>query len=86
MPAFPHRASQPGWADVTRILSEATKGGPSAAEQLPPLVYDELRKLAPARLARETPGQSLDATALVHENPSGASPPEVAWTTGGISR
>src|SRR5262249_53810813 len=53
--------------DVTRILSAIEQGDPSAAEQLLPLVYDELRKLAAARLAHEKPGQTLDATALVHE-------------------
>src|SRR5512145_3210665 len=53
--------------DVTRILSQIESGDPSAAEQLLPLVYDELRKLAAARLAQEKPGQTLQATALVHE-------------------
>ncbi len=53
--------------EVTRILNEIAQGDPSAAEQLLPLVYDELRKLAAARLAQEKPGQSLQATALVHE-------------------
>ena len=53
--------------DVTRILSAAAEGDPHAAEQLLPLVYDELRKLATARLAQEKPGQTLQATALVHE-------------------
>ena len=53
--------------DVTRILSAIEQGDPTAAEQLLPLVYDELRKLAAARLAREAPGNTLDATALVHE-------------------
>jgi RNA polymerase sigma factor (TIGR02999 family) len=54
-------------SDVTRILSAIDRGDPAAAEQLLPLVYDELRKLAAARLAQEKPGQSLDATALVHD-------------------
>jgi RNA polymerase sigma factor (sigma-70 family) len=54
-------------SDVTRILSQIETGDPSAAEQLLPLVYDELRKLAAARLANEKPGQTLQATALVHE-------------------
>jgi RNA polymerase sigma factor (TIGR02999 family) len=54
-------------SDVTRILSEVEQGNPHAAEQLLPLVYDELRKLAAARLAQEQPGQTLQATALVHE-------------------
>ena len=53
--------------DVTRILSQIESGDPSAAEQLLPLVYDELRKLAAAKLAHEKPGQTLQATALVHE-------------------
>src|SRR5262245_524641 len=52
---------------VTRILSALEHGDPHAAEQLLPLVYDELRRLAAARLAQERPGQTLDATALVHE-------------------
>ena len=54
-------------SDVTRILSQIESGDPSAAEQLLPLVYDELRKLAAVRLAQEKPGQTLQATALVHE-------------------
>jgi hypothetical protein len=53
--------------EVTRILSAIEQGDARAAEQLLPLVYDELRKLASRDLARETPGQTLDATALVHE-------------------
>lgn len=53
--------------DVTRILSQIDSGDPSAAEQLLPLVYEELRKLAASRLAQEMPGQTLQATALVHE-------------------
>jgi RNA polymerase sigma factor (TIGR02999 family) len=53
-------------SDVTRILSTIEQGDPSAA-QLLPLVYDELRKLAAQRLAQENPGQTLQATALVHE-------------------
>jgi RNA polymerase sigma factor (TIGR02999 family) len=54
-------------SDVTRILSQIESGDPSAAQQLLPLVYDELRKLAAAKLAHEKPGQTLQATALVHE-------------------
>ena len=54
-------------SEVTRILSAIDQGDPSAAEQLLPLVYDELRKLAAQRLAQEKPGQTLEATALVHE-------------------
>lgn len=53
--------------DVTQILSQIEQGDPSAAEQLLPLVYDELRKLAAAKLAQEKPGQTLQATALVHD-------------------
>jgi RNA polymerase sigma factor (TIGR02999 family) len=53
--------------DVTRILSAIEQGDPQAAERLLPLVYDELRKLAAQRLAHEKPGQTLQATALVHE-------------------
>ena len=53
--------------EVTRILAEIARGDRHAAGQLLPLVYDELRKLAAARLAHEAPGQSLQATALVHE-------------------
>jgi RNA polymerase sigma factor (TIGR02999 family) len=54
-------------SEVTRILSAIEQGDPSAAEQLLPLVYDELRKLAAQKLAQEKPGQTLEATALVHE-------------------
>ncbi len=54
-------------ADVTQILSRIEHGDPEAAEQLLPLVYDELRKLAAAKLANEKPGQTLQATALVHD-------------------
>ncbi|MBY0458139.1 MAG: sigma-70 family RNA polymerase sigma factor [Gemmataceae bacterium] len=54
-------------SDVTRILEAIEGGDPSAAARLLPLVYDELRNLAAARLASEKPGQTLDATALVHE-------------------
>ena len=53
--------------DVTQILSQIEQGDPSAAEQLLPMVYDELRKLAASRLANEKPGQTLQATALVHD-------------------
>lgn len=53
--------------DVTRILSAIEAGSPHAAAQLLPLVYDELRRLASARMAAEAPGHTLDATALVHE-------------------
>jgi RNA polymerase sigma factor (TIGR02999 family) len=54
-------------SEVTRILSAIDQGDPRAAELLLPLVYDELRKLAEQRLAHEKPGQTLQATALVHE-------------------
>ncbi|MCO6043187.1 ECF-type sigma factor [Aeoliella sp. ICT_H6.2] len=54
-------------ADVTQILSQIEQGDPSAAEELLPLVYEELRNLAAAKLAHEKPGQTLQATALVHE-------------------
>jgi RNA polymerase sigma factor (TIGR02999 family) len=53
--------------DVTRILSAIEQGDPQAADRLLPLVYDELRRLAARRLAQEKPGQTLQATALVHE-------------------
>jgi RNA polymerase sigma factor (TIGR02999 family) len=54
-------------SDVTQILSQIELGDPAAAEALLPLIYDELRKLAAAKLAQEKPGQTLQATALVHE-------------------
>src|SRR2546421_12423161 len=54
-------------SEVSRILSAIEQGDPHAAEQLLPLIYDELRKLAAAKLAQEKPGQTLNATALVHE-------------------
>src|SRR5262245_47022651 len=53
--------------DVTRILSAIEQGDPHASEQLLPLLYDELRRLAARRMAHEAPGQTLQATALVHE-------------------
>src|SRR5437588_10941372 len=53
--------------DVTRILSSIEQGDPTAAEQLLPLLYQELRRLAAQKLANEKPGQTLQATALVHE-------------------
>jgi RNA polymerase sigma factor (TIGR02999 family) len=53
--------------DVTRILAAIQQGDPRAAEQLLPLVYDELRKVAAEKMAQEKPGQTLQATALVHE-------------------
>ncbi|HVC92107.1 MAG TPA: ECF-type sigma factor [Pirellulales bacterium] len=54
-------------SEVTQILNAIESGEPRAAKELLPLVYDELRKLAAARLAQEKPGQTLDATALIHE-------------------
>ena len=54
-------------SDITRILAAMQQGDPSAAEQLLPLIYDELRQLAAQKLAHEQPGQTLQATALVHE-------------------
>jgi RNA polymerase sigma factor (TIGR02999 family) len=68
-------------SDVTRILSQLEQGDSHAAEQLLPLVYDELRKLAAAKLAHEKPGQTLQPTALVHETYlrlMGQSPP-TSW-------
>ncbi len=56
-----------GMGDVTQILAAVEAGDPTAAAELLPLVYDELRKLAAARMAAEQPGQTLQATALVHE-------------------
>src|SRR5438552_529417 len=53
--------------EVTRILADIEQGDPRAAEKLLPLVYDELRKLAAQKMAQENPGQTLQATALVHE-------------------
>ena len=69
---FPHPAAgchryTNGMSDVTRLLEAAAGGDSRAAAELLPLVYDELRKLAAARLAQEKPGQTLQATALVHE-------------------
>src|SRR5262245_29968414 len=71
-PASSLRAPRPegiltGMSEVTRLLSAIEQGDPHAAEQLLPLVYDELRKLASQKLAHEKPGQTLQATALVHE-------------------
>jgi RNA polymerase sigma factor (TIGR02999 family) len=56
-----------GMSEVTQVLDQIAQGDPTAAEQLLPLVYHELRKLAALRLAQEKPGQTLQATALVHE-------------------
>jgi len=54
-------------SDVTHVLDRVQQGDPKAAEELLPLVYDELRKLAAAKMTQEAPGQTLQATALVHE-------------------
>jgi RNA polymerase sigma factor (TIGR02999 family) len=81
-------------SDVTRILQSIEDGDPQAAEELLPLVYDELRKLAAAKMAQENPGQTLQATALVHEaylrlvesERRGSSPPNSAppsWNSRG---
>src|SRR5215467_2210923 len=63
----PSSSPVPPMHEVTHILSALDQGDPSAAERLLPLVYDELRRLASEKLAREMPGQTLQATALVHE-------------------
>src|SRR5213076_3038181 len=60
-------APEPHMSDVTRILTAIEQGDPHAGAQLLPLVYEELRKLAAQKLAHEKPGQTLEATALVHE-------------------
>ena len=78
-------------SDVTRILSQIESGDPASAEQLLPLVYEELRKLAAAKLAQENPGQTLQATALVHEaylrlvgkEPGGRGQEAVNWNSRG---
>src|SRR5215468_10387656 len=59
--------SVPPISEITQVLSAIERGDPRAAEQLLPLVYEELRRLAAAKLAQEQPGQTLQATALVHE-------------------
>ncbi len=76
--------------EVTRILSVIAQGDPHAAAQLLPLVYDELRRLAARKLAHEKPGQTLDATALVHEaylrlvgHGRGPSEPDPHWNSRG---
>src|SRR4051812_7343354 len=63
----PRNAASPPMNDVTRILSAIEQGDPHAAEQLLPLVYDELRKLAAQKMVQEASGHTLQATALVHE-------------------
>ena len=67
MPPAPTAVTLGGMADITQLLDSAAAGDTHAAAELLPLVYDELRKLAAARLAEEKPGQTLQATALVHE-------------------
>jgi RNA polymerase sigma factor (TIGR02999 family) len=67
MSGLAHLGLAASMSDVTQILQQIDSGDPFAAEELLPLVYDELRKLAAARLAHERPGQTLQATALVHE-------------------
>jgi RNA polymerase sigma factor (TIGR02999 family) len=62
-----HAVILDGMNDVTRVLSAIEQGDPHAAEQLLPLVYEELRKMAAQKMAQEAPGQTLQATALVHE-------------------
>src|SRR4051812_16282608 len=57
----------PIMSEVTRVLSALEQGDPRAADELLPLVYDELKKLAAQKMAQESPGQTLQATALVHE-------------------
>src|SRR5512147_2147212 len=64
---IPERIGVSPMHEVTRILSAIDQGDPRAAEQLLPLVYDELRRLAAEKMAQEKPGQTLQATALVHE-------------------
>jgi hypothetical protein len=67
--------------EVTRILSAIDRGDPQAAEQLLPLVYEELRKPAAQKPAREKPGQTLEATALVHEKSNGGFvAPSLSWS------
>ena len=67
VPSAPPAGTIGRMSDVTRLIDDAAAGDPHAAAELLPLVYDELRKLAAARLADEKPGQTLQATALVHE-------------------
>jgi RNA polymerase sigma factor (TIGR02999 family) len=73
--------------EITRVLDDVRQGKPGAAAELLPLVYDELRKLAAAKLARESPGQTLEATALVHEAylrlASGGREPPESWENRG---
>jgi DNA-directed RNA polymerase specialized sigma24 family protein len=71
-------------SEISRILLQIEQGDPVAAEQLLPQVYDELRKLAAAKLAREQPGQTLQATALVHEAYLRLVKPEVGSQESGV--
>jgi RNA polymerase sigma factor (TIGR02999 family) len=75
----------PSMSEVTRILSAIEQGDPHAAEQLLPLVYEELRRLAARKLAQEKPGQTLQTTALVHEAYLRlvGSEPDVHWNSRG---
>ena len=66
-----HFAARGPMSDVSRIPSQIEQGDPQVAEKLLPLIYDDLRKLAAVKLAQEKPGQTLQATALVHEANSG---------------
>src|SRR5579859_2107903 len=73
-------------SDITRILEAVEAGEPQAAEKLLPLVYEELRKLAAAKLAQEKPGQTLQATALVHEaylRLVASATPQATWNSRG---
>jgi RNA polymerase sigma factor (TIGR02999 family) len=73
-------------SDVTRLLNAAEQGDPRAAEELLPLVYEELRRLAAARMANERPGQTLQPTALVHEawiRLLGADGEQLSWNSRG---
>src|SRR5256885_11080133 len=67
VPSAPPDGTLGRMSDVTRLLDAAAAGDPKAAAELLPLVYAELRRLAAARMAEEKPGQTLQATALVHE-------------------
>jgi RNA polymerase sigma factor (sigma-70 family) len=67
MPRTGHRLDSGNMSEVTRLLAQIDSGNSAAAERLLPLVYEELRRLAAAKLAHEKPGQTLQATALVHE-------------------
>ena len=70
-------------SDVTKILGQIQSGDPAASDQLLPIVYEELRKLAAAKLAQEKPGQTLQATALVHEGYMRLVGEDVRWDSRG---